>query len=160
MSSFMTSLEPDHEKYVQRAWQDALSQLAQKHGQILLPGNIIEAIGDQGLQLIAERYCDLVHATVSIYKVPDIDIYQLVPNTIETSISSPPQHMNGNDSGTAAITATSEPERITVPRPSNCWILYRVHRHKQLKAADPNISNEEVCKSFALLNLFLDFVTE
>lgn len=142
----MSSLEWEHEQYVDRAWQDALSQLAQKNGQILLPGNIIQAIGDQGLQLIAERYRGLINMPVNVYKIPGIDIYQLIPDSIEASATPSLREPNGSDGGDPATATTSEPVRILIPRPSNCWILYRAHRHKQLKAENPDIPNEEVSR--------------
>lgn len=139
MSALVSTLEWEHEQYIERAWQDALSQLAQKNGQILLPGNIIQAIGDQGLQLIAERYRSLINMPVNVYKTPGIDIYQLIPDSIEASATPSLQEPDGSDGGDPATATTSGPARILIPRPSNCWILYRTHRHKQLKAEDPDI---------------------
>lgn len=139
MSALVSTLEWEHEQYIERAWQDALSQLAQKNGQILLPGNIIQAIGDQGLQLIAERYRSLINMPVNVYKTPGIDIYQLIPDSIEPSATPSLQEPDGSDGGDPATATTSGPARILIPRPSNCWILYRTHRHKQLKAEDPDI---------------------
>ena len=160
MSTLMSTLEWEHEQYIDRAWQDALSQLAQKNGQILLPGNIIQAIGDQGLQLIAERYRSLIDMPVNVYKIPGIDIYQLIPDGVEASATPSLQEPNGSDDGDPATATASEPARILIPRPSNCWILYRTHRHKQLKAEDPDIPNEEICEFNALLKRLLDLVAD
>lgn len=33
-----------------------------------------------------------------------------------------------------------------IPRPPNCFILYRQNYHNEVKAANPGVSNNEICK--------------
>ena len=38
-----------------------------------------------------------------------------------------------------------------VARPANAFILYRKHHHPQIKAEQPDIHNNQICKRFSLI---------
>lgn len=37
---------------------------------------------------------------------------------------------------------------VKIPRPPNAYILYRKDKHSQVKAENPGLHNNEICKSF------------
>lgn len=38
------------------------------------------------------------------------------------------------------------PPLIKIPRPPNAYILYRKDKHNEVKAENPNLHNNEICK--------------
>lgn len=44
------------------------------------------------------------------------------------------------------------PKTNKIPRPPNAYILYRKERHHLVKEANPDITNNEICKSFGAIS--------
>lgn len=55
--------------------------------------------------------------------------------------------LDGDNISKALLPADAPPVKCErIPRPPNAYILYRTDRHKQLKEAHPELSNNEICK--------------
>lgn len=56
----------------------------------------------------------------------------------------------------AAVNSVNIPARPTkVPRPPNCFILYRQANHHLVKSANPGVSNNEICELFPTMFFFV-----
>jgi hypothetical protein len=47
------------------------------------------------------------------------------------------------------------PPQTKIPRPPNAYILYRKDKHNEVKAENPNLHNNEICKLLVLFALFI-----
>jgi len=60
------------------------------------------------------------------------------PNNISTAV---------NAAGNSVNVSAPSPK---IPRPPNCFILYRQSFHHEVKAANPGVSNNEICEYFPI----------
>lgn len=50
-------------------------------------------------------------------------------------------------------------QEIKIPRPPNAFILYRKDKHNEVKAQNPNLHNNEICKSIRSMVISLHELT-
>ncbi|KAJ5154165.1 High mobility group superfamily [Penicillium coprophilum] len=139
-------------------WADAVSHLPQTDGEILLPRNLfddmldIDHLKDMGIRLAA-----ILNKKVQIVLDESMDAYRMFPKELGTEHDEdllPDQHNIELDEHLLlsksihhAGDSVKIPARPTkVPRPPNCFILYRQANHHLVKDANPGVSNNEISR--------------
>ena len=131
---------------------------------IVLPLNFKAVIGQQGMEVIVNRF-----------KWVNYNQLQVAPNIPRRSIQAPvTMYENGNAiflKPTASpdgkitifddVSVQSQPKRLDkskVPRPPNAFILYRQHHHPIIKSENPDMHNNQICKlERSIIDLQLTF---
>lgn len=143
---------------VVREFQDALDACVrgwkQGNDTVLIADNLHEAFGELVLQyfertLVNEvggpinfTVLDSAHGQHTLVQMPKA-IHQELVNQLELKNVS------------AAIPFTSDTTKVKptapavkkAPRPMNCWLIFRDAMHKQLKAENPKLTVQQICKS-------------
>lgn len=121
---------------------------------VLLQSNIQELFGDMLLQYFERSLTQQVGHPVTftfsngsdgyrtLVKMPTSKNAQLNLETLPTGGSTEPQ--------TSQQRAT-HPNNVSAgvrkaPRPMNCWIIFRDAMHKKLKAENPHLTVQQICK--------------
>ncbi|KXG45749.1 High mobility group, superfamily [Penicillium griseofulvum] len=138
-------------------WADAVSHLPQTNGQVFLPRNVVEDMIEKNhLEDMALRLASIHNKRVQIVLDESMDAYRLFPKELnaerdEDLVSD--QHvieLNEHVMLTNSIFNADDlkiPVRpAKIPRPPNCFILYRQANHHLVKNANPGLSNNEISR--------------
>ncbi|OQE16870.1 hypothetical protein PENFLA_c026G03890 [Penicillium flavigenum] len=139
-------------------WADAVTHLPQTDGEVFLPRNVVDGVLDMDhLKAMATRLACMLNKKVDIVLDESIDAYRMFPKQLNAEHDEnlwADQH--GLDLGEHFLISKSIheagdsvklPARPTkVPRPPNCFILYRQANHHLVKDANPGVSNNEISR--------------
>jgi hypothetical protein len=75
---------------------------------------------------------------------------------LEARSTNPPK---ANDRAVVGPKTTSAVKR-KAPRPMNCWIIFRDAMHKKLKAENPHLTVQQICKSASSPHPFIFLTTD
>jgi hypothetical protein len=129
---------------------------------LVLPGNMIDFYGEAIIGYLQHCLQQCVGGAVALTTVED-------GNTLKTLIEMPecnnPQSLAPVELSMPSVTETSEKDvlepKIAIagtknpPRPMNMWMMYRDAQHKKMKAENPELSVQEICKYIYILSLLL-----
>lgn len=159
--------EFQRQQSIEEAWQIALAQLSFGSNEIILPANIQDAIGQDGLQIVVHRFGAYLHMEAGAYFDVNINALRIRPNlmprtnltalpTADTATTATATPTCGTPSTTQIVDApspglsnrkkTPRKGKSEVPRPPNAFILYRQHHHPVQKANNPDLHNNDICK--------------
>ncbi|KGO71276.1 High mobility group, superfamily [Penicillium italicum] len=139
-------------------WADAVTHLPQTDGEIFLPRNVVDDMLDMDLlKAMATRLACMLNKKVDIIMDESIDAYRMFPKQLRAEQDEdlwPDQHDLELDDHLVisksihdAGNSVKIPARPTkVPRPPNCFILYRQANHHLVKTANPGVSNNEISR--------------
>ncbi|KAJ5372202.1 High mobility group superfamily [Penicillium concentricum] len=139
-------------------WADAVNHLPQTDGEVFLPRNVIDEMLDiNHLKDMGIRLAAILNKKVQIVLDESMDAYRMFPKELNTEHAGdlgPDQHGIELDEHLLlsksihnAGDSVKIPARPTkVPRPPNCFILYRQANHHLVKNANPGVSNNEISR--------------
>ncbi|KAJ5864394.1 uncharacterized protein N7529_006310 [Penicillium soppii] len=133
-------------------WGDAIVQLRANNGEVLVPCDIVtDVIGEANLKVMADRLANIMNKKVHILHDVPTSCYRLVASDDEsvTSQGSSLSDTSVNTSDHSSIGTplhTAGDSSVKIPRPPNCFILYRQAFHNHVKAANPGVSNNEISR--------------
>ncbi|KAJ5425598.1 High mobility group superfamily [Penicillium sp. CMV-2018d] len=138
-------------------WADATAHLPQTDGEVLLPRNVVDnVIGVGHLNTMGLRLACMLNKKVDIIMDESINAYRMIPKEIKADhdedLWADEHDLDVNEHrliSTSVLTtpASKLPARPTkVPRPPNCFILYRQANHHLVKSANPGVSNNEISR--------------
>ncbi|KAJ5271308.1 High mobility group superfamily [Penicillium chrysogenum] len=139
-------------------WADAVNHLPQTDGEVFLPRNVVDGVLDlDHLKAMAIRLACMLNKKVDIVLDQSIDAYRMFPKDLNAEHDDnfwADQH--GLDLGDHLLISKSIHEAgdsvkiparpAKVPRPPNCFILYRQANHHLVKDANPGVSNNEISR--------------
>ncbi|KAJ5854505.1 High mobility group superfamily [Penicillium rubens] len=139
-------------------WADAVNHLPQTDGEVFLPRNVVDGVLDlDHLKAMAIRLACMLNKKVDIVLDQSIDAYRMFPKDLNAEHDEnfwADQH--GLDLGDHLLISKSIHEAgdsvkiparpAKVPRPPNCFILYRQANHHLVKDANPGVSNNEISR--------------
>ncbi|OCK83138.1 hypothetical protein K432DRAFT_291655, partial [Lepidopterella palustris CBS 459.81] len=157
MATVPDSLNSDYQQVIEATWQYCLNFLNANTREIYLPGNIQAAIGEEGIRTLVDRYRQYIGQPVEAYFIGQIGQYRLAPSS---SNNSPPPPSGQNNTPIppdppeppARIAEPSNRPRgkkATIPRPRNCFILYREYWNAFFKTEFPDETNIQRSKRIA-----------
>ncbi|KAI9928002.1 hypothetical protein ASPWEDRAFT_184745 [Aspergillus wentii DTO 134E9] len=142
------------DKATELLWQDALRHLDATNNEVLLPTNVIDMIGQSNVDKIKSRLCALIGAPVVAFVDESINALRVMrtPAFSGSAVSVASQGIVGSNmrskAATGSVKSHGKPARPTksekVPRPPNAFILYRQHHHPLIKAAYPDLQNNNI----------------
>ncbi|MCJ1385714.1 hypothetical protein MMC17_008837 [Xylographa soralifera] len=102
---------------------------------IRIPNNFKLVIGQQGLEVLANRFRALIQAPVSILEDTATGVIRMYPTR--------------NPKGRVTVDEAPEPQapvdkKNKIPRPPNAFILYRQAHHPVIKALYPEMHNNQI----------------
>ncbi|TKA76201.1 hypothetical protein B0A49_03044 [Cryomyces minteri] len=142
-----------HQQGIEVVWLAAIAQLTRGQSEIVLSLDMMGPVGADGIAAIRDRYSALLKAPVNVvYESSAIrfigpsmtDLAGIVLQGSPSAIS---------DAGFASLSvsiersSSSKPAKkaiAKIPRPPNAFIMYRQHHHPLVKAAFPNIHNNQI----------------
>ncbi|KAJ5801336.1 High mobility group superfamily [Penicillium psychrosexuale] len=139
-------------------WADAVAHLPQTDGEVFLPRNVVDDVLDMDLLMdMATRLASMLNKKVDIVLDESIDAYRMFPKHIaaendedvwvESHGLELDDHRRISKSIYNAGNSVKLPVRpAKVPRPPNCFILYRQANHHLVKDANPGVSNNEISR--------------
>lgn len=124
---------------------------------VLLQGNIQELFGDMSMQYFNQKLIQHVGQNVTFTFSPSSNGGQTIVQMPENknallhlqSPASPPKET----AKASSRSRKASPGIKKAPRPMNCWIIFRDAMHKVLKAENPQLTVQEICKPFSHLLL-------
>ncbi|KAL8807375.1 MAG: hypothetical protein Q9182_000714 [Xanthomendoza sp. 2 TL-2023] len=140
----------------EHVWNQHASNI--NHGfvdKVILDPVVEMALGSDGLALIAERFQSvpilqcLVNQLInfrSMIQAP-VKINKQGPHPTEIY---PVGHRNGHEKVAvieSKVKAKAEAKKDKIARPPNAFILYRQHHHPLVKSQNPELHNNQICKS-------------
>lgn len=123
---------------------------------VLLQSNIQELFGDMLMQYFE-------HSLIQQVGQPVTFAFSNSSNGGQTVVTIPENKKATLHLQPAASSQTQAPQKPPAhprttpagvkkaPRPMNCWILFRDSMHKQLKAENPHLTVQQICKLPALI---------
>ncbi|CAG8087708.1 unnamed protein product [Penicillium nalgiovense] len=139
-------------------WADAVSHLPQTDGEVLLPRNVVDGMLDMDhLKAMAIRLACMLNKHVDIVLDESIGAYRMFPKQFDAENDENlwanqhdldlDEHLLISKSIHEAGDSVKMPVRpAKVPRPPNCFILYRQANHHLVKDANPGVSNNEISR--------------
>ncbi|CAG8908761.1 unnamed protein product [Penicillium egyptiacum] len=139
-------------------WADAVSHLPQTDGEVFLPRNVVDDMLDMDLlKAMATRLACMLNKKVDIVLDESIDSYRMLPKQLSAEHDDDlwaDQHgleLNDHLLISKSIYEAGDSVKIParpakVPRPPNCFILYRQANHHLVKNANPGVSNNEISR--------------
>lgn len=171
-------LELDRDRAMELVWENSLRNRDKVRGEILLPFNVVQLIGEYNVEVLHARfrYAFLRPSSFQLTRfyrtLIGVEVFRFQDNQwgcVRLMPEFPPQKMQIPEWARRHISdqlyeAASQgmnlyPEMQKIPRPPNSFILYRQHYHRSVTASNPGIKNTEICESPRKLfhNLFHDF---
>ncbi|KAJ5780952.1 High mobility group superfamily [Penicillium paradoxum] len=140
-------------------WGDAMNHLKATGGEVFVPVTVVkELLSMEHLKNMAIRLSWLLNKEVTILMDESLDCYRIVEKGIDRW-TTPEQmiaaqipvgldeHRLISKSIHHASDSVKFPARpAKVPRPPNCFILYRQANHQLVKDANPGVSNNEISR--------------
>ncbi|CAG8329833.1 unnamed protein product [Penicillium salamii] len=150
-------LEDPDTMYPRRAlevyWLDACKHLESSNGEILVDFDTVhQLMGMNNLKEMATRLAAIRNKRIHIIPEADDQVYRLTPNGppagVPSSMSTSDNTMDSSEASqiTVVSVSTSASSSAKVPRPPNCFILYRQAHHEEVKATHPGITNNEISR--------------
>ncbi|KAJ5427921.1 High mobility group superfamily [Penicillium cf. griseofulvum] len=138
-------------------WADAVTHLPQTDGQVFLPRNVVDDMIDKNdLKDMALRLASIHNKRVQIIFDESMDAYRLFPKELNTEHDEdllPDQHVLELDEHILLTKSIFNAQNLKIPvrptkipRPPNCFILYRQANHHLVKNANPGLSNNEISR--------------
>ncbi|KAF4769003.1 hypothetical protein HAV15_008980 [Penicillium sp. str.  len=138
-------------------WADAASHLPQTDGEVLLPRNVVDTmLGIGHLNAMALRLASMLNRKVDIILDESINAYRMIPKEIKAEHDEDlwadehdlevDEHLLISTSIHTAPDSKVPARPAKVPRPPNCFILYRQANHNLVKNANPGVSNNEISR--------------
>ncbi|KAJ5766483.1 uncharacterized protein N7511_004099 [Penicillium nucicola] len=146
---------------VEVLWSDAVTHIKSTDGEVFVPFNVVETvIGQDGLMAISKRLASLLNKQVQILADTSIECYRVYPHEFTKDMIPDQLKVGGKALSLADHRCISKavhkaasrngvriPARSAkVPRPPNSFILYRQANHHAVKAANPDITNNEISR--------------
>ena len=143
---------------IDHVWIWVSNQINTGHvNNIRLPINFKPIIGQQGLEILADRfrYAQISISTFSI--ITKLTIYRAMIQAPVSVLEDPAAGVirmfpTRNPKGRATVGEAPEPQasdgkKKKIPRPPNAFILYRQAHHPVIKAQYPEMHNNQICES-------------
>ncbi|KAG9960330.1 hypothetical protein KCU61_g6724, partial [Aureobasidium melanogenum] len=131
---------------IEKTWYHAMIQIASGAAggtEIVLPSDLKDRLGDDGVAAIAQRCSTFSNAQVEVKDDAATD-------SIRIHVLSPGSH---HQSDATAMSSPGSPASSGSPkkgpkvsRPANAFILYRKHHHSDIVARNPGLHNNEISK--------------
>ncbi|CAG8023776.1 unnamed protein product [Penicillium olsonii] len=155
-------LEDPDTVYPRRAmeifWLDACKSLESTNGEVLVDyDSVHDLIGIDFLREMAYRLAVVRNKRIHIIKDDSLRVYRLTAEgptdgtsssmsvsdaTMDSSNGSQITILSGSTASSTALSFSSP----KIPRPPNCFILYRQAHHERVKAENPGITNNEISR--------------
>jgi hypothetical protein len=133
---------------------------------IVFPGSLKDLYGEAIISYLQHCLQECVGGAVALTTVEDGDA---IKTLVEMPKCDNPQSRTQLQISMPSATDTSErgvvKPKVTIaahkgpPRPMNMWLLYRDAQHKKLKAENPDLSVQEICKYTPVLSPLLVILT-
>lgn len=158
---YETAFSKDWHETAAGAKSALVSQFASGSGQVFIKHRAHGSLVDEAMinYAVAELH-QIFSCTFSAQYNVDLDVYLVSANGF-SQLQDPLLALNMSSG--AEIFSPNNPENKSAerpagvligqkkpPRPMNCWMLFRDDRHKKLKAENPDLTVQQICKFYFL----------
>lgn len=118
---------------------------------LMLNDDLHSLFGELGLQFFEQSLAKEIGASVSLTLVESSHRQQTcVQMQRPLPVQQPAQEQQSanasHTSHSSQVSTTTSACPKKAPRPMNCWIIFRDAMHKKLKAENPDLSVQKICK--------------
>ncbi|KAI9715900.1 MAG: hypothetical protein M1812_005720 [Candelaria pacifica] len=137
-----------HEQTIEQAWEVSRQCLVGGSPFIVIPVSLQDALGPEGIKIIAQRYSALVRAPVEVSQTESIEAITMRVQTSDQIGQTDKDAPNPIKTPQTASEKVRDRRRIKsptkIPKPPNAFILYRQHHHPLVKVSNPSLHNNQI----------------
>ncbi|KAJ5768023.1 hypothetical protein N7533_000606 [Penicillium manginii] len=159
----MVDLDPDVEpqslpegfdpgQAMELLWENSLIHRSQTGGEIMVPFNVVQLIGEDKMSILHNRLRVLTGGEVDRFDDYQFGCVRLMPKS-QTPVVQVQEwariHISKQLHEAASQGMNLYPDLQKIPRPPNSFMLYRKHHHKPITAENPGVPNTAISRIIA-----------